>query len=389
MATYSTVNAIPKMTSNTTPSGKAYASQFRSGQYDAWYAFDHLANDGWLLSDRVSTGWLAYQFPSPKVIYKYSITARNGVKGDAKDWTFEGSNDGAIWDILDLRTNEINWAVKEKRSYEISNKKYYTHYRINVSSISGTGSYLAIGEFEMFEIVYYDKFLILFNGDNHTIVNERITDNIVTNMTSNTAPSSRAFSSSGGAGTEAYRAFNGNPTSGYWRSSNTSFPHFIGYEFDTKKTITRYNLYTSLNTSGRTPSTWTFEGSDDGVEWDLLDKRQNEIFAIGSKNSYNLQNEKQYKMYRLLITKTVSGEQFTELTLFEMFETIQGQLISIPSSEKYIVNYGMEKGEEVDLSGTIKFKTYVEEGSSVLGVGKVFKKSIDTSKTPINTVSII
>lgn len=148
-------NAIPKMGSNTAPSGVASASSVSSGDYSAWKAFDKsTAGIGWIASTR--TGWLQYQFPTKRIIVRYGVTNPSSASTASyatrapKDWEFLGSNDGANWDTLDTKTNQTNWGSAERREFTIMNSKSYLYYRINVTANNNAGD-MAINELEMYE----------------------------------------------------------------------------------------------------------------------------------------------------------------------------------------------------------------------------------------------
>lgn len=53
---------VPKMTSNTTPSGVASASTNYNSNYPAWYAFDENATTSWAPVDAMNNEWIKYQF---------------------------------------------------------------------------------------------------------------------------------------------------------------------------------------------------------------------------------------------------------------------------------------------------------------------------------------
>jgi hypothetical protein len=153
---YDAGNIIPTMTSNTAPSGVASASGFSSG-YEPWRAFDKTTPSAWLVDPPQS--WLSYQFTSAKNIKKYIITGvdstvapNHSLNRNPKAWTFEGSNDGTNWKILDARENKT-WNNAEKKSFNINNNESFLYYRINVSSnVGGTAdTHLVVTELEMFE----------------------------------------------------------------------------------------------------------------------------------------------------------------------------------------------------------------------------------------------
>lgn len=151
-----TENLIPVMTSNTSPEGIASASGIVNG-FPAYLAMDRenvSGSDSWMVGS--SYGWLSYEFSAPQKISKYIIKPRHhmsyGVEQSPKNWTFEGSDDGIAWNILDTRDNIIDWVVSDEKEFSFENNKEYKKYRINISSNNG-GANIAIGELQMFELL--------------------------------------------------------------------------------------------------------------------------------------------------------------------------------------------------------------------------------------------
>lgn len=157
-------NLIPVMTSNTSPSGKVTSSEHWQDTND-WKAFDGVEQystapgkyTAW--GTTKTTGWLSYEFADPKKIAKYVI-GYGGFVGTSefgsqpKDWTFEGSDDGLAWNILDTQKNVTSWIKNTPKSYIIQNNKAYKFYRINVTANNGSSSQtvnLAIHELKMME----------------------------------------------------------------------------------------------------------------------------------------------------------------------------------------------------------------------------------------------
>ncbi len=143
-------NLVPTMTSATAPSGEASASGNVGGQ-DGWHAFDHLLNDGvsfWLIQS--VTCWLQYQFAATHAVTKYRFLTYNGGSIYAPtDWTFEGSNDGVAWDVLDTQAAVDTTGLDTWYEFEFVNTTQYDFYRINITA--GTGVWIVITELEMFE----------------------------------------------------------------------------------------------------------------------------------------------------------------------------------------------------------------------------------------------
>jgi len=152
MAIY-TDDLIPDMTSNTAPSGTASASDTIGGDRIAFRAFDDSnvdANtDCWHSANVAHPHWVRYQFTSAKTIAKYTVSARDGGTNAPEDFTFEGSDNGSDWDVLDTISGEDTWASQETKTYYVDTPASYTYYQLNISkSISGD-NYVAVGEMEM------------------------------------------------------------------------------------------------------------------------------------------------------------------------------------------------------------------------------------------------
>lgn len=153
-----TDDLIPKMISNNSPSGVVRASSTYS-TVSPYLAFDDsntLESSAWI-TNSTKTGWLEYEFDSPKIVTKYTLESQKYSGGSTvaelkartpKDWTFEGSNDGATWEILDTQTGVSVWVDGVKNTFSIVNKQSYRKYRINITDNNGS-TFTAIGEFEM------------------------------------------------------------------------------------------------------------------------------------------------------------------------------------------------------------------------------------------------
>ncbi|TVX97977.1 discoidin domain-containing protein [Cohnella terricola] len=161
--TYSN-NLIPKMTSNTAPSGIVSASSITNTNY-AWYAFDRtLTGNGWVSSGS-SNQWISFNFLSPKIINKYTLVETYSASAAPKDWTFEGSNDGANWSVLDTRTNIIDWSLGAKREFVFPNNISYSQYRIFAKTNNGNISYVSIGGIEMMSLVSHPTIRVIASKD--------------------------------------------------------------------------------------------------------------------------------------------------------------------------------------------------------------------------------
>lgn len=142
--------SIPQMTSNTTPSGTAAASSVAGGDV-AWLAFNRNTGTFWE-SNSSNSAWLSYQFPTGRIIKRYGFFTNSNNARNIRTWTFEGSNNGSTWVVLDTQTNFVT-GVSTFHSFDISaNTTSYTYYRINITAVQTLGNFPVINELEMSEI---------------------------------------------------------------------------------------------------------------------------------------------------------------------------------------------------------------------------------------------
>ncbi|MGG4455804.1 hypothetical protein [Brevibacillus porteri] len=124
-----------------------------SNQNGAFQAFDGKLVGAWKnvwYTNGESAGWLAYEFPDPKIVRKYMVICGDATDTPAsspKEWIRLG------WGQVEstrLCFCQTNWSGSQKRHFLIDNNTPYSKYRINVFSNNGS-AFLSIGELEMFE----------------------------------------------------------------------------------------------------------------------------------------------------------------------------------------------------------------------------------------------
>lgn len=100
---------------------------------------------------------VGYAFNSATAVNAYSI--RNGGTGSSaadlrapNTWTFEGSDDGTTWTVLDSRSGEKNWVSGEVRLYRFVNTKAYGHYRYSCTALNGRTDCFQVHEIEFYYI---------------------------------------------------------------------------------------------------------------------------------------------------------------------------------------------------------------------------------------------
>ncbi|MDT9719212.1 discoidin domain-containing protein [Paenibacillus sp. ClWae2A] len=382
-----TENLIPKMTSDTAPSGKAFASSFNLN--GAFMAFDNSDTYGFM-SGNGSVGHLGYEFVNSARIGKYIVRSLSATYFPQmpKNWTFEGSNDGVSWTVLDTQSNQIWTTPNTDKEYIIEYKKVksYKTYRLNWSA-NNRGAQVVINELKMFGVGYVNKFLISSEDKYYSVSTLKYSDNtVIPQMTSNTAPSGIASASNTNNPSFPYRAFDGD-IGGTWYAT-ASFPITLQYEFTQSRVIGKYSLlgYTAENNS----KSWTFEGSNDGVKWTILDEQENQTnWTVGEVRSFSFKNTASFKIYRININSNNGGSliQVAELLMYEILEQPKMKFLDTMSESNFL-SYGHNVRDEIDMHFELSERSFQNSNTSILGSGKVFKQKIDTSKTPIKKASI-
>ena len=110
---------------------------------DAKRAFNNFLNDKWLtfLNHKYPKIWLQYRFNDgiAWTVTRYQIrVAWDGADRDPKDWTFEGSNDGKEWMVLDTQKDQHFKERLAVNTYSIDNQSLYQYYRIQITKSQGS-----------------------------------------------------------------------------------------------------------------------------------------------------------------------------------------------------------------------------------------------------------
>ena len=97
-----------------------------------------------------------YDFGDATLVTAYKIhvgphpDASEQHKRSPSDWKFFGSADKENWTLLDERTNEVDWAGWECRTFTFANSTPYRYYRISISK----AAYTAEGYMELTQLEY-------------------------------------------------------------------------------------------------------------------------------------------------------------------------------------------------------------------------------------------
>jgi F5/8 type C domain. len=231
------------------------------------------------------------------------------------------------------------------------------------------------------------------------------------NMTTNTTPAPYvASASSEYSGMGAWKAFNGTLANSddRWRSTSQTNA-WIKLDFGLSKPVNRVKITapSSSTVLAGQPLEFFIEGSNDNNEWSRVVSVATTSFTASEVREFEFDVNANYRFYRLTPTKSQGsatyynigeieyGFSFSNKILISLpnseISTIKNNaLVSIPSSsEENFIKYGMNKGDMVDLTVPLNNRSFIEQEYQPLGNGKVFRKSINTTKTPIKKATII
>lgn len=109
-------------------------------------AHDGLPSTNWT-TDGPTAAWLRYQMYGPLVVVRYSVHRRDDIPGrNPSAWTFEASQEGTAWSVLDTQSN-VTWPmVGETKVFELDNEDPFTYYRLNITANSGESQYVSVNE---------------------------------------------------------------------------------------------------------------------------------------------------------------------------------------------------------------------------------------------------
>jgi len=262
--------------------------------------FDNTVNTKWLGTHGQTTGWLRFGFDGGQAyaIDGYSITSANDSPDRSpKDWTLKGSNDdGASWTLLDTRVDETGWAIFEKRVYSFANTTPYTLYELDVTANCGSVDLMGFSELELLE----------------GTVDRTELPGLITYSTQNNDREGAAA------------AFDGNVNT-KWLTTNVSLSGWLQFQFagGSAYAVNAYAISSANDQPLRDPRNWTLQGSNNGIDWTILDTRAGEYWPTRlTRRVFEFANSTAYSYYKLDVSKNNEAGTFMGFSELELLEVI-------------------------------------------------------------------
>lgn len=275
-------NQIPVLNNN--PAAITTSGDY-SSSYPGSQAFDGNRTSMWISKTYQNPAWIAYQFNAAKKIDRYSIDFTNGslTSRAPKNFELQAYSNGS-WKTLDRRTNQINWAGSEKRSYAVGQAGYYSQYRLLVEEDNDDRAPIVV--------VSMGELSLETCGCQQS-------SELVPVLTSNTS----AVETSGiyDSSYPAWKAFD-SALASMWISKVWQTPAWIGYSWATPQFVDSYALtYANGSIRTRAPKVWELKGWN-GSSWVTVDSRSNETNWGGFETrTYTVQTPGSYSKYRLQV----------------------------------------------------------------------------------------
>lgn len=239
-----------------------------------------------LIDDKVTTGvtlplgsetspWIEYHSVVPVRLQGYIL--HSGLdNGDPKTWTLLGSADGNAWDILHTQDKDSISTRGQRFAYDIATDKEYTYFRLQFG-MGESASSLSLAEWQL--------------------LGRAVGDNGIT--------------SDGGQITEGMEILVDHKGNASLPTPLTAVYHSCGNYI-----ISAYSVTSSME---KAPSSWTLEGSVNGVSWKVLDSKDGYVFPyVGSTAVFNVTQDTPYIYYRLKSDET--GAFISQWQLFGEIE---------------------------------------------------------------------
>ncbi len=290
--------------------------------------------------------WFAVKLPLYTKITGYALTSsKTDASNMPKSWILQASLTGNAWINIDMREN-IQFNPLQTQIFEIEGEyPNYKYFRILIKENHG-GDYLELNEWQLL-------------GFENTFEND--------------------ITSNGGTITGQYIGYPGEYVENLIdKKRDTKYcvvnkgPSWIQYNSPEAVKINRYKIASCVDIFNRNLKSWQLLGSNDNVNWDVLDERNDQDFIAKYHTvEFPANINKAYKHFRLNITEIYTGTtfQFAEWQLFE------GEPVTSNSNVKLEANVFVKDGKLcVNANESLKYEVFNMSGykvkSGVVNVGE-------------------
>lgn len=232
-----------------------------------------------------------FMVPVPVKIIGFSMLSADDAALDPANVTIYGLDENGVKTQITNRNVSFN-SRAGRVTATISTSQLYSHFQLVVNQTASGGNVARLAEFELFGTAIVDG-----EGD----------DNFGLML-----PVSVLASAEGVSSTEKIEKISDQSRTTRYRTDYTD-PVVITCSLETPAPIHCYTVTAAKDGAANDPSSWIFEASNDGVNWDVLDSRQSELFSSRYATQVYMISEDlaptSYSQYRLTVNAVNGGTQ--------------------------------------------------------------------------------
>lgn len=239
--------------------------------------------------------------------------------------------------------------------------------------------------------MFKDKILLVSN--NNKIITPLVADKDTSIFPVLSSDTPAVETSGYASGNNPYNIFRDDDTLHRWLSySKRTQNQWVSYESNQRKKATMYSLSVTYNLNAA-PKNWRIEGSEDGVNWLVMDVRKNvEDWELEvEKHFYMNRLTGTFKHYRIFVEENNGHRSYIVLYRWKMFDdtslTIEAPYTKGEYADFDLQGNTLQQLSDLDFAEVMTEKHYINNTPTPLGSGKVFKQPLDEYKT-IEKVSI-
>ncbi|MBO7068526.1 MAG: carbohydrate-binding protein [Bacteroidaceae bacterium] len=230
----------------------------------------------------VSDVYVQYHSPAPIKLMGYSLYS--GLQAyDPISWTLKASNDGTNWDVIHTQADTAFAVRAQQIRYDVESSIPYIYYRL-CFTLPEAATQLSLSEWQLLGSGISPTDITADGGYISDMSYKEVSDNLAT--------------------MQAIIDHEGKYT--------ITSPLTATYKSNGNYTITSYAI---MSTTGKAPTAWTLEGSNNGTTWKVIDQQSGIEFPYtASTYICNVESAPTYQYYQLKIQ-----EEDTEISQWQLY----------------------------------------------------------------------
>ena len=244
---------------------------------------------------------VTWNYDDAKTVSLYAIYTGNDSRGNDYNrnplsWVLYGSVDGKEYVVIDtVKDPALPNEGGQGKYYEVDEPTAYQYYKIEF--VTNSGEYFQLGEIKMLKTATSSQYSF----------NDMIAPPAVISSTPEVSSTTEGLA----------QLFDGNPNTklGYY----SAVPKFeIFWSYDEAVKVTGYSLTTGNDSTyhGRNPESWILYGSNDGLDYEPIDKVSVSHNFSNEMYIYGIDNPGSYQYYKIEFSVNNHAFQMADIALY-------------------------------------------------------------------------